>query len=157
MILDSQLVNVFSLKETICNTLSVLGLSSVLHHGLRPLKTFPHVNMSSHVILFMNALFKWHLWWFWLKSTVSDLYDTLQLKGTELIKSGAVTRGNSHSTVGNKRRKMPNSDFPSDLKIIGEAKVCLSIYTGRCMFSRVKGTDECNCESLRKFGSCLRV
>ena len=52
-----------------------------------------------------------------------------------------------------KERKKPNLDFPSDLKIIGDARVFLSINTGGCMFSRVNGKDEYNCESLRKLGS----
>ena len=53
-------------------------------------------------------------------------------------------------TAGSKKRKAPNSDFPSELKIIGMARVNFYIYTGGITFSRVNRKDECNYGYLRK-------
>ena len=56
--------------------------------------------------------------------------------------------GNSHLIAGSKKKQTPNSDFPSDIKLIGLAIVYLNVYTSDGTFSRVRGKDECNFGSL---------
>lgn len=55
------------------------------------------------------------------------------------LESAAKPMGNSHLIAGSKRGQTPNSYFPSDIKLIGEARFYLNIQTADYTFSRVNG------------------